>query len=53
VPYDRNAIKQAVLRHLNSPRPAPDPIYGSGDAGKRIAEAIATAKLTIEKRLTY
>lgn len=53
VAYDRRAIKDAVLRHLNAPRPAPDPIYGNGNAGERIAEAIAGAKLTIEKRLAY
>ena len=53
VAYDRKAIKEAVLRHVGTPRPAPDPIYGSGNAGERIAEAIAGAKLTIEKRLTY
>jgi UDP-hydrolysing UDP-N-acetyl-D-glucosamine 2-epimerase len=53
VAYDRRAIKDAVLRHLNATRPAPDPIYGNGNAGERIAEAIAGAKLTIEKRLAY
>lgn len=53
VPYERDAIKQAVVRHLKSPRPAPDPIYGDGNAGQRIADAIAGARLTIEKRLAY
>jgi UDP-hydrolysing UDP-N-acetyl-D-glucosamine 2-epimerase len=53
VAYDRKAIKEAVLRHVGAPRPAPDPIYGSGNAGERIAEAIAGAKLSIEKRLAY
>jgi UDP-N-acetylglucosamine 2-epimerase len=53
VPHDRDAIIAAVQRHVAGPRPGADPIYGSGDAGDRIAAAIAGATLTIEKRLPY
>jgi hypothetical protein len=28
-------------------------LYGDGDAGRRIADCLATAPLAIEKRLTY
>jgi UDP-hydrolysing UDP-N-acetyl-D-glucosamine 2-epimerase len=53
VPHDRGAITAALARHRAQARPAPDHLYGDGGAGPRIAEALATAPLTIEKRLTY
>jgi UDP-hydrolysing UDP-N-acetyl-D-glucosamine 2-epimerase len=46
VGYDRDAIAAAIERAATSPRPASDPLYGDGDAGRRIAEALATAPLT-------
>jgi hypothetical protein len=53
VGYDRLEILRAIERQLAAPRPAPDMLYGDGNAGARIAEGIAAAPLTIEKRLTY
>lgn len=53
VDYDRKAIEQAVLHHMNNGRFNPDRIYGTGQAGKRIAQLLAEVELKIEKRLTY
>ncbi len=53
VEHDRTAIAGAILEHGRRGRPAPDHLYGDGDAGGRIADCLATAALTIEKRLTY
>ncbi len=53
VDYHHDAIEAAIRRQIDSVRPASDTLYGNGDAGKNIAEAIARATLTIEKRLTY
>jgi UDP-hydrolysing UDP-N-acetyl-D-glucosamine 2-epimerase len=53
VDHDRAAITDAIDRHLENGRPVPDHLYGDGGAGVRIADCLATAELTVEKRLTY
>jgi UDP-hydrolysing UDP-N-acetyl-D-glucosamine 2-epimerase len=53
VDHDRAAIADAINRHLEGGRPAPDHLYGDGGAGPRIAGCLATSDLTVEKRLTY
>lgn len=53
VPHDRVAIADAIRGHIGRPRPASDTLYGDGRAGERIAEALATSELTVEKRLTF
>jgi UDP-hydrolysing UDP-N-acetyl-D-glucosamine 2-epimerase len=53
VDYDRSAIRAAIERHLGAPRPPADTLYGDGKAGARIAQSLASAELTFEKRLTY
>jgi UDP-hydrolysing UDP-N-acetyl-D-glucosamine 2-epimerase len=53
VAHDRSAILEALHRQTAAPRPEPDPIFGDGSAGPRIAELLATAELSIEKRITY
>jgi UDP-hydrolysing UDP-N-acetyl-D-glucosamine 2-epimerase len=53
VDHDRRAIAGAIREHLSRGRPKADHLYGNGDAGRRIADCLATAPLTIEKRLTY
>jgi len=53
VPYDRQAIIDAVQQHLKNGRYERDDIYGDGTAGLSIAEILATAPLTIEKHLNY
>jgi UDP-hydrolysing UDP-N-acetyl-D-glucosamine 2-epimerase len=53
VDYDRTAIRGAIDQHLHDGRQPADRLYGDGQAGKRIADRLASAALTIEKRLTY
>ena len=53
VGYDRAAIREAVRRHLGNGRYPPDPLYGDGKAGERIAHLLAEQPLKIEKRLAY
>jgi UDP-hydrolysing UDP-N-acetyl-D-glucosamine 2-epimerase len=53
VEHERAAIAGAIREHVARGRPKADHLYGDGDAGRRIADCLATAELTIEKRLTY
>jgi UDP-hydrolysing UDP-N-acetyl-D-glucosamine 2-epimerase len=53
VEHNRTAIASAIREHGTRGRPKADHLYGNGDAGRRIADCLATATLTIEKRLTY
>jgi len=53
VGYNREEIKGAVRHHLSNGKPPSDHLYGRGDAGKRIADHLASLPLGVEKRLTY
>lgn len=53
VDYDRTQIAGAIRHHLGVPRPQSDPLYGDGNAGRKIAELLATLPLKYQKRLTY
>jgi UDP-hydrolysing UDP-N-acetyl-D-glucosamine 2-epimerase len=53
VGHDRNEIAAAIRRQIDHGRHGCDRLYGDGSAGSRIAECLATAPLTIDKRLTY
>ncbi|HNQ14134.1 MAG TPA: UDP-N-acetylglucosamine 2-epimerase [Pyrinomonadaceae bacterium] len=53
VGYWAAEIEDAIRQHLGNGRYPRLPLYGNGDAGKRISEVLATAPLEIEKRLTY
>lgn len=53
VAHDRDAIKAAIAKQWDAGRLASDTLYGDGDSGTRIAEVLATAPLSIDKRLTY
>ena len=53
VGYDRQQITEAIQRQVDNGRYPRDPLYGDGQAGKRIAQLLAEAPLRIEKRLTY
>ncbi|MBI5629774.1 MAG: UDP-N-acetylglucosamine 2-epimerase (hydrolyzing) [Elusimicrobia bacterium] len=53
VGYDRREIGQAVGAQIKNGRCPPNPLYGDGKAGERIARFLAELPLTIEKRLTY
>jgi len=53
VGHDRKDIAAAISAHIKRGKPKRDLLYGDGKAGTRIADCLATAELTIEKRLTY
>lgn len=53
VPHDRRRIEEAARLQLEHGPYQPDPVYGDGQAGPRIADLLATLPLSIEKRLTY
>lgn len=53
VGYDRKAIVEATSVQLAHGPYESDHIYGDGTAGPKIAECLAEAELTVEKRITY
>jgi UDP-hydrolysing UDP-N-acetyl-D-glucosamine 2-epimerase len=53
VSHDRKAIADAIATHIDRGKPTCDLLYGDGKAGVRIADCLAQAELTIEKRLMY
>ena len=53
VPYDADAIEQAVLAQLAHGRYERSLLVGDGTAGQKIADILASAKLSINKRLNY
>ena len=53
VPYDADEIIAAARAQIEHGRYPSEHIYGDGQAAERIAEALASAPLTIEKRLWY
>ncbi len=53
VGYDRQAIADAIERQVRHGPYAPDPVYGDGHAGGRIADILAMCKVRIQKRITY
>jgi len=53
VPYERSAILTAIQRAVKDGRCKPDPLYGDGNSGTRIADLLAKTQFSIEKRLSY
>jgi UDP-hydrolysing UDP-N-acetyl-D-glucosamine 2-epimerase len=53
VDYDRREIRAALDGHLGNGRYPRDLLYGDGRAGERIAHALSTHPLRVEKRLAY
>jgi UDP-hydrolysing UDP-N-acetyl-D-glucosamine 2-epimerase len=51
--YDKDEIERAARRQLAHGRYPRDTRFGSGDAGVRIAEILATTEPRIQKRLHY
>jgi UDP-hydrolysing UDP-N-acetyl-D-glucosamine 2-epimerase len=52
-PYDRQAIKQAILKQFSNGRYPSDDLYGDGKAGHKISEILATVDLKIQKTIAY
>lgn len=53
VGYNKNDIKAALLQQIEHGKYTADELYGNGQAGKRIADVIASAPTNTEKRLSY
>lgn len=53
VAYDRREIAGAIRHHMGNGHYPRNPIYGDGNAGKKIANLLAEVPLSVEKRLTY
>lgn len=53
VPYEEDAIKQAIDDQMENPRKTKSKIYGHGDSGKRIADILATVELRYHKTISY
>lgn len=53
VDYDETEIYQAIMRQVAAGGYAPDPLYGRGDAGKKIASVIADWDLSLKKVIAY
>jgi UDP-N-acetylglucosamine 2-epimerase len=52
IDYDRAAIIDAVM-HIKSSSKISSLIYGSGDAGKNIADLLAEVQLKFHKTITF
>ena len=53
VDHERADIAKAIRRQAAKGRLSSDPLYGDGNAGPRIADALARITPRIEKRLSY
>ena len=53
VGYNRKEIAAAIMAMWATTKRTRDTVYGDGHAGKRIADVLATAELTIQKMLSY
>lgn len=53
VGYERAEIAAATMRQIEHGPYSSDRLYGDGRAGERIADLLVSAKLRIDKRLTY
>ena len=53
VDYNKNDIESAIKAQIAHGRYESDPIYGDGNAGKNIANLLATVELKYDKKLMY
>lgn len=53
VDYDKDLIKAAIQERIGQKGRLSENIYGDGNSGKRIAEALATTKLIAHKTIMY
>ncbi len=51
--YDAGVIEAAVRDQLGHGRYGRSTLFGDGQAGQRIANALADAEITIQKQLAY
>jgi UDP-N-acetylglucosamine 2-epimerase len=53
VPHEAASIRRAVERQIQHGRYPSDPLYGDGQAGRRIADILAASRVTVQKRITF
>ena len=53
VDYDRKDITQAIRKIIKGNQVSSSNIYGDGNAGKKVAEILATVNLKTYKKITY
>jgi UDP-hydrolysing UDP-N-acetyl-D-glucosamine 2-epimerase len=53
VDYDRGAIAEAIGAQVEHGRYGSEPVYGDGHAGEKIADVLATCRVSLDKRITY
>lgn len=53
VNYNKEAIKNAIQRHVKAGKSEVSNIYGGGNAGKNIADLLETLPLKFHKTITY
>lgn len=51
--HERQAIREAIMKQLDHGCYESQPIYGDGQAGKRIADILARCEAQVQKRITY
>ncbi len=52
-PHQRDAIADAIRSQAAHGPYSRNTVYGDGNAGRRIAEILSTAQVTVQKRITY
>ena len=52
-PHERDEIIEVLSRQIEHGRYGSEPIYGDGQAGRRIADVLARVEPSIQKRITY
>ena len=53
VPYERNAIREAILGQMKQRKYPRETIYGDGTASKKIVSAIKNTNVSVQKKLHY
>jgi len=53
VPSEVSAIERAIFKQLEHGRYEKDTVYGNGEAGKRIADVLATVVPVIQKKISH
>jgi UDP-hydrolysing UDP-N-acetyl-D-glucosamine 2-epimerase len=53
VDHNRAAIADAIRHQIEHGSYCPEPIYGDGKAGQRIADILATCSVRVQKQITY
>ncbi len=53
VDHNRPAIADAIIEQVRNGKYPSEPIYGDGQAGKRITEILPTCSVQLQKQITY